>query len=296
MNPRPHPGPMPSRRRFTFLASIVVSVMVVVALFVATGPLNSPSSIPTEQPPPSPPPDSPQDPPPPLPPPPPPPEESPCKESMGAGYALCIETTVTRVIDGDTVEIEGGLKIRLVLVDAPELSDVGGPESWLYLESLCSNTSALVDEDDFQVGDDPYGRILAVVYCDGLNANAAMISSGHASTYYLFCPETDFGSEALTECSSKIAIRPIPMFAYRLRPRTWIVRTFPTRTSWFSLPTLTTLTPTRTVSGARPDDHGCVRKDPRDFAIETMCAGSSSVGSCTRFYMQPLEFATVVIA
>ncbi|MFQ5838789.1 MAG: thermonuclease family protein [Thermoplasmata archaeon] len=138
--------------------------------------------------------------PPPPPPPPPPPEESDvdCPRSIG----LCIERNVTRVVDGDDLEVEGNLRIRLVLVDAPELSESGGPEARDYLTGLCLGSLALVDEDDFQIGDDPYGRILAVVYCGGTNANAALISSGHADTYYDFCSESEFGSEEWTGCSS----------------------------------------------------------------------------------------------
>ena len=136
---------------------------------------------------------------PPLPPPPPPPpEQSDCPRSNG----LCIEREVTRVIDGDTLDVEGGRRIRLVLVDAPELSESGGPAARDYLTDLCLGSLALIDEDDFQIGDDPFGRILAVVYCGGTNANAAMISSGRADTYYDFCSASEFGSEAWTGCSS----------------------------------------------------------------------------------------------
>ncbi len=137
-------------------------------------------------------------PPPPPSPPPPPPEQSECPRSNG----LCIERNVTRVVDGDDLEVEGGLRIRLVLVDAPELSESGGLEARDYLTDLCLGSLALIDEDDFQIGEDPYGRILAVVYCDGTNANAAMISAGHAETYQRFCSESEFGSEAWTGCSS----------------------------------------------------------------------------------------------
>ncbi len=134
----------------------------------------------------------------PPPPPPPPPEQSDCPRSNG----LCEEREVTRVIDGDTLDIQGGLRIRLVLVDAPELSETGGPAARDYLTDLCFGSLALIDEDDFQIGDDPYGRILAVVYCEGTNANAALISSGHADTYQRFCSASEFGSEAWTGCSS----------------------------------------------------------------------------------------------
>ncbi|TLZ45127.1 MAG: thermonuclease family protein [Methanobacteriota archaeon] len=90
-------------------------------------------------------------------------------------------------MDGDTLDVEPNLMIRLVLVNAPELNAAGGPEAKDYLVSLCLGTRALVDEDDNQIGRDPYGRVLAVVTCDGTNANADMISSGLAKTYYMFC-------------------------------------------------------------------------------------------------------------
>jgi micrococcal nuclease len=131
-------------------------------------------------------------------PPPPLPEQSNCPRSNG----LCIEREVTRVIDGDTLDVQGGFRIRLVLVDASELSESGGPAARDFLTDLCLGFLALIDEDDFQIGDDPFGRILAVVYCNGTNANAAMISSGHADTYSRFCSESEFESKAWTGCSS----------------------------------------------------------------------------------------------
>ncbi len=102
----------------------------------------------------------------------------------------------------DTLVVEGGIRIRLVLVDAPELSEPGGPEARDYLADLCFGSIALIDEDDGQIGDDPFGRVLAVVYCEGTNANAALISSGHANTFYDFCSVSEFGTQAWTGCSS----------------------------------------------------------------------------------------------
>lgn len=125
-----------------------------------------------------------------------------CKASGGPGAALCVERRVTRVIDGDTLDVEGGLRIRLVLVDAPELSEPPGAGSKEYLTDLCLGRLAVIDEDDGQVGDDPYGRVLAVVSCDGTHANAAMIYSGHATTYFLYCSASEFANEAWTGCAS----------------------------------------------------------------------------------------------
>ncbi|MFQ5919238.1 MAG: thermonuclease family protein, partial [Thermoplasmata archaeon] len=68
----------------------------------------------------------------PLPPPPPPPQEPDCPNTVG----LWVYCEVTRVLDGDTLDIEDGRRIRLVLVDAPGLSEPGGPEARDYLTDL----------------------------------------------------------------------------------------------------------------------------------------------------------------
>jgi micrococcal nuclease len=106
------------------------------------------------------------------------------------------------VIDGDTVDVAGNLRIRLVLVDAPERNATGGPEATDHLIALCLGKLALVDEDDNQIGADPYGRVLAVVTCDGTNSNADMIASGLAKPYYIFCSASEFGKEPWSRCSS----------------------------------------------------------------------------------------------
>ena len=169
------------RRRSTLLAALALSAVVVAALFGAAKLSSPPSSTVNELPPVEPPADAPA-----------------CPRSVG----MCIERIVTRVLDGDTLDIEGGLRIRLVLVDAPELSESDGPEARDYLTDLCLGSLALIDEDDFQIGDDPYGRVLAVASCGGTNANAAMISTGRAETYYVYCSESEFGSMSWTGCSS----------------------------------------------------------------------------------------------
>lgn len=129
---------------------------------------------------------------------PPPPGHSPCPRAVG----LCLESNVTHIVDGDTLDLESGRRVRLVLVDAPEIGQPGSQAAMDYLTSLCLGERALIDEDDNQIGDDPAGRILAVVHCVGVNANAAMISSGHALTYHAFCSVSEFGGQAWTGCSS----------------------------------------------------------------------------------------------
>jgi micrococcal nuclease len=173
------PGRMLLRRRSNLLVALALSAVVIAALFAVAKLSSPPSSTFNEPPPVDLPADAPE-----------------CPRSVG----LCIERTVTRVLDGDTLDVEGGLRIRLV--DAPELSETGGPEARDYLTDLCLGSLALLDEDDFQIGDDPYGRVLAVASCGGTNANAVMISTGRAETYYEFCSDSEFGGQSWTGCSS----------------------------------------------------------------------------------------------
>ena len=111
-----------------------------------------------------------------------------------SGTAACFSGVVSRVIDGDTLEVNGQ-RIRLVLVDAPERDTSAGPASTNYLRQLCPvGSAALVDQDDRQLADD-YGRMLAVVWCGGQRANEAMIRAGHAGLYRRFCRQSEFGHE-----------------------------------------------------------------------------------------------------
>ncbi len=92
---------------------------------------------------------------------------------------------VTRPVDGDTIEIEGGDKVRYLLVDTPEMPDacyakeaadfnasqVGGREVTLtYDEAACR---------------DRYGRLLAYVFVDGREVNRLLVEQGYACVYAL---------------------------------------------------------------------------------------------------------------
>src|SRR5207244_11878653 len=108
----------------------------------------------------------------------------------------------TRAHAACTLILHGSPRNRRALANAPQLPATVRPESRDYPTSLCSGARALVDQDDFQLGHDPSGRVLAVVYCGSTNANAAMISSGHATTYYAFCSVSEFGSAAWSGCAT----------------------------------------------------------------------------------------------
>jgi endonuclease YncB( thermonuclease family) len=106
--------------------------------------------------------------------------------------------TIAKVIDGDTVDIsttgdDGATeRIRLVLVDAPEYLQPGYLEAKNFVMEICVGKNAQVDPDDKQ--DRSYGRIVAVLYCNGKNVNADILDNDLASIYESFCAVSEFGN------------------------------------------------------------------------------------------------------
>lgn len=89
---------------------------------------------------------------------------------------------IVRVADGDTVTAmkDGAeVKIRLVEIDAPEKAQAYGAASTQSLTELCLNKVANLEEQ----GKDRYGRTLARVHCDGIDANAEQVRLGMAWVY-----------------------------------------------------------------------------------------------------------------
>jgi endonuclease YncB( thermonuclease family) len=116
------------------------------------------------------------------------------RDSRCRGLAACFSGPVTRITDGDTLDVSGE-RVRLVLVDAPERATRFGPAATAFLRELCPPGSpALVDQDDLQQTDD-YGRMLAVVWCGEKRVNEALIRAGHARLYERFCRQSEFGIE-----------------------------------------------------------------------------------------------------
>lgn len=111
------------------------------------------------------------------------------------GTARCLAGTVTHVVDGDTLDV-GDDRIRLALVNTPEVGEPGYQEAKDFTANLCPvGSQARVDEDDGQTGGS-YGRIVAVVYCGGENLNARLVSAGHAVVLTEFCAVSEFSGEA----------------------------------------------------------------------------------------------------
>lgn len=109
--------------------------------------------------------------------------------SAGCEGAPCgpEEGVVQRVLDGDTVELEGGQLVRYLLVDAPELGR-GEPECFAA-QSAQANADLVLGqrvalEYDAECRDD-YDRLLAYVSVGGRQINALLVERGYACELHI---------------------------------------------------------------------------------------------------------------
>lgn len=106
-----------------------------------------------------------------------------------AGSGDRVEVEVTRVVDGDTVEVglDGVTEdVRYIGVDTPESVKPGAPVECFGLEASDFNARLVEGEAVELVFDrerrDDYGRLLAYVYVDDLFVNAELVRRGYATT------------------------------------------------------------------------------------------------------------------
>ena len=108
-----------------------------------------------------------------------------------------LEGIVTKVIDGDTLDING-TRIRLAIVDTPERGQAGFDKAKNFVESLCLGKKGELDVDNGQRRGDRYGREIGVVYCDGVNTNAKVMENKMAKILTEFCDISEFSKENWT--------------------------------------------------------------------------------------------------
>jgi micrococcal nuclease len=89
----------------------------------------------------------------------------------------------TAVIDGDTFRLSTGEKVRLIGIDAPELSQPGGEKSREYLTHLISGKNITLKKG--YEDRDKYNRLLRFVYIGTTCINEEMIKQGYAEARYM---------------------------------------------------------------------------------------------------------------
>jgi len=111
-----------------------------------------------------------------------------------SGYAACFSGQVTEIVDGDTIKVDSD-SIRFALVNTPEVGQYGYGQAKDFIAKICPpGSTVLVDEDDLQT-QGSYGRMIAAVYCNGMNLNKAILDQGYGKIETSFCSKSEFANE-----------------------------------------------------------------------------------------------------
>ncbi|HEY83418.1 MAG TPA: hypothetical protein G4O01_09085 [Dehalococcoidia bacterium] len=99
---------------------------------------------------------------------------------------------VIRVIDGDTIVIEGNYRVRYIGIDTPEIRPVPeayGLEAWQANRELVEGKEVRLERDVSET--DKYGRLLRYVYVDDILVNAELVRRGLAEAR-AYPPDTKY--------------------------------------------------------------------------------------------------------
>lgn len=86
---------------------------------------------------------------------------------------------VTRIVDGDTIDVEtsdGGFRVRLAGVNAPEEEECFGDVAGATLEDMLADEMVVLET----LGTDRFGRVLAHVSSDGRGIDLELVRKGLA--------------------------------------------------------------------------------------------------------------------
>ena len=105
---------------------------------------------------------------------------------------------VERVGDGDSFELQGGERVRLLQIDAPELG-----EGECYAEQATQLLRALLrpgqtvelEADPLLDDGDRFGRLLRYVFAGGANVNVELVRQGAATPYFRSGEEGRYADE-----------------------------------------------------------------------------------------------------
>ena len=101
---------------------------------------------------------------------------------------------VVRVVDGDTFEMTGGDRVRLLSIDTPEKGEPYYEKAKQFLADLVLGKAVRIEYASRRR--DKYGRLLAYVYIDSIFVNRAILKNG-LGNLYLF-KDTDVDRDETT--------------------------------------------------------------------------------------------------
>ncbi|TET50428.1 MAG: hypothetical protein E3J58_03555 [Actinomycetota bacterium] len=115
-------------------------------------------------------------------------------ETTGEGTYNDRKYTVTEVIDGDTIVLSNGDRIRFIGMNTPEEGMYFYGEARDVLKIMISGKEVRLEKDISE--SDQYGRKLRYVYCDGIFVNLEMVKRGFANIF-TYPPDVKYTEEFL---------------------------------------------------------------------------------------------------
>lgn len=109
------------------------------------------------------------------------------------------EVEVIGVVDGDTLVLEGKVRVRMRHVDAPELEFCGGEEAKDALEKLVVRKRVRLEE---QIPDQ-YGRSMALIYSGNTLINKELLATGWVRYHHDVTTATDKLKQEVEEVKNK---------------------------------------------------------------------------------------------
>lgn len=108
--------------------------------------------------------------------------------SLGAGFLREGPYRATRVIDGDTIDIDTGERIRLSGINAPETGECYADEATRALETLVLGKEIYLEHDI--EAKDKYGRTLGYLYVNDTFVNGYLVQNGFVKVFDKYRNET----------------------------------------------------------------------------------------------------------
>ncbi len=108
---------------------------------------------------------------------------------LGKETEIIENALVQRVIDGDTIELSNGERVRLIGINAPEKKEECFEEATEKLKELVLGKKIEMKRDVSEK--DGFGRLVRYVYIEGEFVNELMVREGFAFSYK-FEPDTKY--------------------------------------------------------------------------------------------------------
>jgi micrococcal nuclease len=119
------------------------------------------------------------------------------------------KAVVARVIDGDTIELVGGQRVRLVQIDTPEkhVECYGDQASRLTQRLIPAGTHVRIEQDPKLDQVDRFRRKLAYVWKGGEDVNVTLVRDGAAGVWFFGGRRGRYAKELLSAAEQAQADR-----------------------------------------------------------------------------------------